>query len=300
MKTPLKIHDELSNAQELYGTDVVVEAMCITPEMAASWLEANNHNRPTRRSHIEYLSREMAQGNWMFNGEAIKIAEDESVLDGQHRLMACIESGIDFHTMVVYGLDPAAFKTIDTGVQRSASDATILHHPEMPRAVARDCAAAAKWTNRIRCGMTTKAAYAKLSNTEVLEMLAKHPEILQCVTNIRGFGVPANQRPVNLGAAAAFYFVVSKAGWEKATTFMRDLFVGDGIERDSPAYQVRAYIIEDQAKRYRSNSAVRMMTIMKAWNLTMRGRPAKTLQSITLKGDESCPVLLLSASGSRM
>ncbi len=46
----------------------------------------------------------MKSGEWKYNGESIKVCTDGSLLDGQHRLEACIESGVTFDTLLVTNL----------------------------------------------------------------------------------------------------------------------------------------------------------------------------------------------------
>jgi len=85
----------------------------ITPEVAASMLANNAKNRPISRFHVEKLAAAMKRGEWDLNGTTIKIAATGRLLDGQHRLTACVESRCPFDTLVVYGLPESSFSTID-------------------------------------------------------------------------------------------------------------------------------------------------------------------------------------------
>ena len=62
----------------------------------------------------------------MLNGETVKIASDGTILDGQHRLYACIQAGVPFETVVIRGLPPEAQDTIDTGMARKFADQLAL------------------------------------------------------------------------------------------------------------------------------------------------------------------------------
>ena len=44
------------------------------------------------------------------------------LLDGQHRLHAVIEAGLPIQSVVVYGMDDEAFRTMDTGKARTGGD----------------------------------------------------------------------------------------------------------------------------------------------------------------------------------
>lgn len=96
----------------------------ITPELAKEILETSNHgNRPLKKAHIKMLASSLKNNEWMLNGESIAFSESGRLLDGQHRLNACINSGKPFKTIVIKGInDKAAFGTIDIGKPRSVTD----------------------------------------------------------------------------------------------------------------------------------------------------------------------------------
>ena len=89
--------------------------MTITPAMAQEWAGLNTRNRPVRYTKVAQFARDMTAGKWMLNGETIKIASDGTILDGQHRLYACIQAEVPFETVVIRGLPMEAQDTIDTG-----------------------------------------------------------------------------------------------------------------------------------------------------------------------------------------
>jgi hypothetical protein len=95
----------------------------ITPEMASSLLATNAMNRPVSKSHVARLAGAMTRGEWDVNGTTIKVADTGRLLDGQHRLLACLESGCSFKSLVVYGLEESSFQTIDQNSRsRNISD----------------------------------------------------------------------------------------------------------------------------------------------------------------------------------
>lgn len=99
--------------------------LTITPETAAAMLTTNAMNRPISRAHVERLSGAMQRGEWELNGATIKVASTGRLLDGQHRLTACVESGRPFKTLVVRGLPESAFCTIDQ-IARSRKISDVL------------------------------------------------------------------------------------------------------------------------------------------------------------------------------
>ena len=96
----------------------------ITPELAKEILDNHNEgNRPLKKSHVQMLTTTFKRNEWMLNGESIAFSETGRLLDGQHRLTACVHSGRSFKTIVIKGIeDESAFGTIDIGKPRSVTD----------------------------------------------------------------------------------------------------------------------------------------------------------------------------------
>ena len=99
-----------------------VEIKIITPEFAERLLERNTSNRNLRRDHVATLARDMTEGAWRLNNDAICIAADGTLINGQHRLNAIIASGKPIKMMVAEGFSPDAYKVLDGGAKRSVAD----------------------------------------------------------------------------------------------------------------------------------------------------------------------------------
>jgi hypothetical protein len=95
----------------------------ITPELAKQLLDTTNHdNRPLKPAHVK-MPVTAINDEWMLNGETIAFSKSGRLLDGQHRLTACVNTGKAFQTVIIKGIeDEAAFGTIDTGKPRSVTD----------------------------------------------------------------------------------------------------------------------------------------------------------------------------------
>lgn len=107
---------------QIMGSDVKIQTISVTPEQAKAWLKTNTLNRPVRVGHVKSLAAAMKRGEWTLNHQAIAM-NGTKLLDGQHRLMALIQSGLPKLQMLVASEVPSeAFDTIDIGVKRSNSD----------------------------------------------------------------------------------------------------------------------------------------------------------------------------------
>lgn len=98
----------------------------ITPEQAKKWLEKNNGggrgNRQISQRQLNFLTESILRGQWVLNGETIKIGKDGSVIDGQHRLMAIVRANCSIDSLVVFDCDPESYNTIDKGRARTAGE----------------------------------------------------------------------------------------------------------------------------------------------------------------------------------
>ena len=97
--------------------------MQVTPEMATKWLKGNSQNRSVRLSHVDYLAGEMKNNRWVLTHQGICVAEDGTLLDGQHRLLAVEQSGLTAEMMVTTGASKDVMPATDLGiVPRSVAD----------------------------------------------------------------------------------------------------------------------------------------------------------------------------------
>ena len=100
------------------------EVVTINAKIAQQWItkhdslpppEGQQKNRKVDDNLVDRYAHQMKKGLWDVNGEGIIIAESGRLLNGQHRLHAVIKSGKTIQSVVIYGVEEEAFKTIDTG-----------------------------------------------------------------------------------------------------------------------------------------------------------------------------------------
>ena len=96
----------------------------ITPEIAQQYLKNNyKNNRTLKQVSVSQFANDMSEGNFILNPSApIIFSKNGELIDGQHRLMACVQSGCSFKTFVVRGADEKTYEVIDIGNPRSVSN----------------------------------------------------------------------------------------------------------------------------------------------------------------------------------
>lgn len=98
----------------------------VTPKMAETWLQQNTlegkGNRRFRKSHAHTIAEEMRRGEWKLTHQGIAFGTSGRLLDGQHRLMAIVESGTTQPLLVFVDAPEDAFANHDRGAMRGMSD----------------------------------------------------------------------------------------------------------------------------------------------------------------------------------
>jgi hypothetical protein len=284
MKTKPNNIIQFPNGAKISGSDlaIVAEVMTITPNDAAKWLQCNKTNRPLRKSHVTFLASEIENGNWQLNGQAIVIADNEEVLDGQHRLHAIIEAGIAIQSLVIYGITPEAFRTIDTGIVRTGADALFLYFTEVNNSVVKAAATATQWCHRLERQMIAK--HTKLSNTDVIDYVKEHPGLLHCAETL--FSYPKDARPLSVGCGTALYEMFNRKNAEAATKFMRRLYTGEDLVRTDAEWQLRTAFVRDAQRTSKFPQAIRMRMVIKGWNWLRRGNAEASANTIAIQAND--------------
>lgn len=98
------------------GGGIQTEYINVTPAIAAEWLKRlHPGQRAATPSHVKRLASDMRNNRWVPNGSPIRFDADGWLVDGQHRLLACIEAGFVLpDQVVVRGLSDNAILSIDT------------------------------------------------------------------------------------------------------------------------------------------------------------------------------------------
>lgn len=246
-----------------------VTSVTITPEMAKKILSNNSNNRPMKLRHLAFLCEEMRAGRWKMNGDAIRIAIDGSLIDGQHRLMAVLQTGISITTLLVTGLDPDAFDTIDSCARRSGGDTLAVAGEKN----CRNLAAALVVADDLLAGKNDFVRSMRTSNAEVLNMLARHPEIRDSLS----WG-KALVRLAPASISVAMHYIFRRRDREKADAFFNAVATGVGLEFDSPAYLLRQRLIDNATAKAKLTRRYTAALFIKAWNSFKTGQRLKNLR----------------------
>lgn len=102
----------------LMQTDIRI----VTPEEAASILTKNTRNRPVNATRVALFETYLRNGEMQLTHQGVAISSSNVLLDGQHRLIAIVNTGIPAKLMITTGLPDSVFSVLDTGAKRTAGD----------------------------------------------------------------------------------------------------------------------------------------------------------------------------------
>lgn len=117
----------MKDLNKLYTSAKMVQIIptLIDPEMAEHLLGHNTNNfRRMRHNTSTKYARDMTHGNWLLSWDCIAFAKDGTLLNGQHRLQAIIDSGIPQICFVMWDCEASDFVG-DIGLKRSDHDIAV-------------------------------------------------------------------------------------------------------------------------------------------------------------------------------
>lgn len=155
-------------------------ASTITPAAAKKLLGLNiDRNRNVRTPAVKRLAQDMREGRFIETGATLSIDTTGHIIDGQHRLHACIAADVPFRTIIVSGLDPVAFTATDKGTKRTLGD-TLKHRgvSNASRAAALS-SALTQWDTDVRTSNVLVSGIR--SEQEVLSYYTEHAEEIDLV-----------------------------------------------------------------------------------------------------------------------
>jgi len=108
-------------------TNISVDLVYVTPEVAKNYLKYNTINRKESLRNVSFLSSQMLKGQFLENGESIVFDINNNLTDGAHRLKAIIKSNKSYHIPIVRGVNSNSMATYDTGKNRNSADVLSLN-----------------------------------------------------------------------------------------------------------------------------------------------------------------------------
>ena len=147
----------------------------ITPEKAQVYLNMSGGNRNISQVVVDRYAKAMGSGNWKLNGDSIRFDVNRILIDGHHRLYACIKAGVPFQTFVTRGLEKGVFDTIDNGRHRNVGQLLSILGVKNYNVVSSSMIVFDKLVNN-KHNVGIKDGYTRKTNDEMISIFKADPE----------------------------------------------------------------------------------------------------------------------------
>lgn len=243
----------------------------ITPQLAKELLKRNRHNRKLRERAVGDYARDMAEGHWPINGEAIKLAVNGDVLDGQHRLHALFRANVAVDMFVVIGLAPETQESMDSGRKRTTGDVLSLRSEDNAVTLAAILRRVWAWQQ----GDRKFSARNTPTTAECAALLAAHPELRRSTEIAVRTRAAFPHIPQSVLGTCHFLFNEINSA-ETAWFFQR---LGDGAELPlgHPILALRTRVTSERTDNVRLSEDRYMAYLIRTWNACRDGRDLSRL-----------------------
>lgn len=243
----------------------------MTPEIAeALAARLMSGQRPKKKLHYAAMVRDVSAGRFVFNGQTVILDENGSLIDGQHRVDACIETGVTIDVLAVWGVPSDVRSTTNCSVKERGAD--ILKRKSITSAAIFN--GALNYLARYISGNFRSTLV--LSAREIEALADEHPGLQKSVL------LASRCRDVSAqpSALAFCHYVFSRINEEVADQIFEQLATGEGLKNGDPVFALRKKLIKNRQPFDNSDFCVVMFRI---WN-AVRNEISITAISTPVKG----------------
>lgn len=251
----------------------------ITPEIAEELLKNNRmgNNRRVRQTRVDYYADMITRGAWDMNGGTVVIASDGALLDGQHRLLAVVKAGVPIDTIVVRGVHPQAFFTIDDGLIRNNGDHLFTNGHKTNSSI---LAAAAKFCMSFDKDGVYRRIADKVPPDRIIWYADRNPGLYEACRYISQI-----KKLMPAAVGVAMYYMFSIVDETAAELFFDSLFSGADLREGDPILTVRNRLLSKRRGEGSNIQTEIIHVLVTAFNSYRAGKKmykmVHTLESVT-------------------
>ena len=244
----------------------------LTPRKAKEFLETNGGRPNFRRvidHHLQALARDMKAGRWVDNPSPIIFNTDGIMIDGQHRCLAVLQSGVTVNTFVAHNCDDQYEMSVDGDmVLRKFSDYLkaqgVTNYTNVASVV------------RIiwKMGGHRKLTGRETPSRNELDRTYRRNKhaIDQAVALARRAEKVINPVPMS------YVVFVACRTWQEdqVRAFVEGVSTGADLSKEDPRFILRKLMLENRVAQQKLSTAQAVAYAINAWNLYSQGTPATT------------------------
>jgi len=262
-----------------------IELVEFTPTVAEGFLKGNHGNRNVRPHVVSNYARQMKQGLWNIGESMICVSPEGKLLNGQHRLLAVIESGATVKMYVRWGVAEAEYATMDRGEVRKASD--FFAHNGILNGVR--AAAFANLVRNYRVRGTVNGSPQDGNKPTPEELLEVWNSIPYAGDTLKS-ATPIHTSITTVWGMFAFWLIAEGASVETAKEFFSVMHPSCSIPMSNthPARRLQDLMRNAKSRRIKYTCEETVALVVKAYNAWIEGRE---VQSLAWRSTEAFPAV---------
>ena len=254
------------------------EIINLTPSKAKELLDKNIGNRKVKLSPKNSYVMQMKGGYWKENGEPIIVDCNGFIKDGQHRLLAVIESGFEYNVPLITGVDPNVMDTIDTGSNRSLGDVLELNGFSMSNITA----GIIKTILAYKQGISTHVSGGRsraIPNSVGLEFALKNQErLIKLVKAANRISKSQKISVLSSSEVALFLYAISEFEYnDESYTFVKSICTNSLGEASCTNYGYRK-LLDAKLNKVSLSAIYKYNLISRLWDIFQNDVPVRKLR----------------------
>lgn len=245
--------------------------MDVSPDTASAWLERNTKNRRIRNRTVDGYVRDMEMDRWEVTGEGICFGVDGVLLDGQHRLLACVRSGRTFHTLVCENVSGQA--NHDGGPRRTLRDALMVREVKYADSVGAAVRIVAYY-ELAKKNLDPSRRPVTLTLADYMVTFDKRAKKFEAEAKESNRLYQHSERVISPGWYTGLHLLFARANVDAADYFRLRVYDGHHLGTRSPIHQLRRQFMQ-QRPGDRLTPRERLALTIKAFNASAGGRDSE-------------------------
>lgn len=255
-------------------TNVTVGVQLITVAMAKEMLSRNTKNfRKPEHKRVTRYAKDMSDGRWQLTGETITFDLSGALIDGQHRLLAIVKSGVACWFIVVDGLQEKVAANVDRGISRTV--AQWLIHLGIANATTAAAVGRMAVAHDLNLWKNQGFGAGDFTDSDIIEMVVNNNAGIQSSMIQSAAGLPRS-------IATTIAFLGSgRKGLASSPTckwFFKSLQNGENIGETDAVFHLRRRLIEHSTTTKKLSPHMMRMLATLAWNKTVQGESVNILR----------------------
>ena len=255
----------------------------VTPDYAKDLLQKNDRNRGISKYVLSNYVADMENERWQDSASQIQISSEGSLLNGQHRLHAVVQSGRSQYFTITRGLNSETQDVMDLGKTRTVADALSIRGVKNWHMVAASIRLHYGWQTGTPI-KTFEGGRTGRTKAQEIELILQEKDKIPMLGEVMNMASRSTAafRPLTGASAGAFLIEATRlpGTWEYARNFIEQVTTGERLVDRDPILVLRNRLNKMwfMKEKPRGERAVKLGLIVSAWNHYIEGNKVSTLR----------------------